>query len=92
MFHLGSSYALLEGTCGWLVFWEASQLFTLLYLKAPLPTLVGRAMLTILCMFPLSHKAVLMCFFDWCGFTLVGTAMFITCSLWIYYHLNHIML
>ena len=92
-FVLGSSSALLKGTCSYsLYFLEAPQLCTLLYLKGLLPIAIGRAMLTLLCMQSLSCKVVLMWFYKWCGFTLVGTAIFTTGLMWVLCCLLHTLL
>ena len=54
-----------------------------------LPTGIGRAMLTLLCLLPLCHETVIVWFYCHCGFTLVGyltdTLLFRQCkSKWYY--------
>ena len=65
---------------------ETLQLWTPLYLKGPVPSVIGWAMLTLLYGLPY-YKVVLIWFCNWCGFTLVGMVLFTTCVVWVCHYL-----
>ena len=67
---------------------ETLQLHTPLLLKGPLPAVIAQAMLTLMCMLPLSCRMIIMGFHKWFSFILAHMVIITPCILRVLYYLG----